>query len=107
LPEALVVSSYFAGHGIYTALDGYHHASMAWHCLYALDGIRVSVLDIDFDRAGRLLDQAPSSSAADAGRVGRDAGRASLSDIGLAVVALLLVGVPFPVWLRRPRPDDD
>jgi hypothetical protein len=103
LPEALVVSSYLADKGIFAALNGYHHASTAWHCLYALNGIQISVLDVDFDRARQLVDQARSSSDADAGRDTDDRGQASLSDIGLATAAFLLAGLPMPVWLRRAR----
>ena len=103
LREALVVASYLGDHGIFAALNGYHHGSMAWHCLYALNGIRISVLDIDFESARELVDQAPSSGDTDAGRGGEGPERASPSDIGVAAAALLLAGLPMPVWLRRPR----
>jgi hypothetical protein len=104
LPEALVVASYLDDHGVLTALNGYHHSAMAWHCLFALNGIQVSVLDIDVDRARELLDQARPLSDPEAKRDGHDRGRPTLSDIGLAAAAFLLTGLPMPVWLRRPSP---
>ena len=81
LPEALVVRSYLADHGIFAALNGYHHGSTAWYCLYALNGIQIGVLDIDFDKATELVEQALSLSDADASPDGDDRGRASWSDI--------------------------
>jgi hypothetical protein len=107
LPEALVVASYLDDHGVLTALNGFHHGSMAWHCLYALNGIQVCVLDIDFDRARELVDHAPSLSDPEAKRDGHDRGRPTLSDIALAAAAFLLIGLPMPVWLRRPFPGRD
>jgi hypothetical protein len=103
LPEALVVSSCLADKGIFAALNGYHHGSSAWHCLYALNGIQISVLDADFDEARDLLDQPRSDADADWDR--GDRGQANLSDIVLAVVALLLAGLPMPVWSRRAHRD--
>ena len=105
LPEALVVRSCLADHGIFTTLNGYHHGSAAWHCLYALNGIRIDVLDIDVDRARELLDHTPSLRDADAAQSRGVRGRASWSDIGLAAAALILAGLPLPLWLRRPRRD--
>jgi hypothetical protein len=101
--EALVVSSYLADNGIFAALNGYHHGATAWHCLYALNGIQISVLDVDFDRASELLVETPFPRGADAGGDVEGPVRARATEIGLAAAALLLTGLPMPVWLRRPR----
>ena len=102
LPEALVVSSYLRDHGLITALNGYHHASVAWFVLFALDGVRISVLDKDVARARELLghveSKPPSQQESDAGR------RPTLSEVAIAAAAFVLTGLPLPLWIRHRYP---
>jgi hypothetical protein len=102
LPEALVASSYLRDHGVMTALNGYHHASVAWFVLFALGGIQLSVLDNDLDRARDLLEDG-SPTAVNQERTEADgaASPATLSEIAIAVAAFLLTGLPLPLWIRR------
>ena len=98
LSEALVASSCLQGHGIVAALNSYYHGSIAWHHLVALNGIQLSVLDIDLDRAKEVLVQ--DSSVAD-GQKPADAKShcpATLSEIGVAVATLLVAGLPLPIF---------
>ena len=101
LPVALVVSGYLHDHGVMTALNGYHHASVAWHHLFALGGIRLSVLDSDLDRARALL-AAPSPVADDQEQAdaGGSAVTPTLFETAVALAALS-VAVPLPLWARR------
>jgi hypothetical protein len=101
LPEALVASSYLRDHGVMTALNGYHHASAAWHVLLALGGIQISILDSDFDRARELLvDGSPPAPDYEQLQSGA-AGRATLCELAIAAAAFLLTGLPLPLWIRR------
>jgi hypothetical protein len=102
LPEALVVSSYLRDHGLITALNGYHHASVAWFALFAPGGVRISVLDKDVARARELLadvaSKPPSQEEPEAGR------RPTLSEVAIAAAAFVLTGLPLPLWIRRRYP---
>ena len=105
LPEALVAESYLRGHGIFPALNAYHHASVAWYCLFALNGIQLSVLNIEADRARELLQKGSSS---DRGREQTgvdDRVRPTLSEILIAAAGYFLTGLPCPAWVRRRRPE--
>ena len=102
LPEALVVSSYLRDHGLITALNGYHHASVAWFVLFALDGVRISVLDRDVGRARELLADAASQAPGREEPEGeRHHNPPTLSEIAVAAAAFVLTGLPLPLWVRR------
>jgi hypothetical protein len=102
LPEALVASSYLHDHGVMTALNGYHHASAAWHLLFALNGIQISVLDSDLDRARALLaDGSPAAVEEEQPRAGGAATPPTQFEIAIALAAFLLTGLPLPAWVRR------
>jgi hypothetical protein len=102
LPEALVVSSYLSGHGLITALNGYHHASAAWFVLFALDGVRISVLDRDVGRARELLaDVASKDPSQEEPEAGRRHSAPTVFEVAVAAAALILSGLPLPLWIRR------
>ena len=105
LPEALVVSSYLRDHGLITALNGYHHASVAWFVLFALDGVRISVLDRDVGRARELLaDVALEAPSQEEPEGERRHSAPTLSQIAVAAAAFILTGLPLPLWIRRRCP---
>jgi hypothetical protein len=102
LPEALVVRSYFQDHGIVAALNVYYHGSVAWHHIFALNGIQLSVLDVEFDRARQLMvDAASLADEQDQPDAEGPAARPTLFQIAAAMVVLLLAGLPLPLWSRR------
>src|SRR5262245_19512545 len=103
LPEALVAGSYLQGHGIFAALNAYHHASAAWHCLFALNGIQISVLDIDADRARQLLQECASKGRGREQASTEDGKRPTPSEILIAAAGYLLTCLPLPAWVRRRR----
>lgn len=101
LPEALVVNSYLRDRGVIAALNGYHHASVAWHHLFALGGIRLNVLDSHLDRARELLaDASPMADNQEQAEAGGVAVTPTYLEIAVALAALLLA-VPLPLWVRR------
>jgi hypothetical protein len=102
LPEALVASSYLRDHGVMTALNGYHHASVAWYVLFALNGIQISVLDSDLDRARELLaDSSPVAVEEEQAQAGGAATPPTQFEIAIALAAFLLTGLPLPAWTRH------
>lgn len=105
LPEALVAGSYLQGHGIFAALNAYHHASAAWYCLFALNGIQIRVLDIDADRARQLLLEGSSTDRSREQAGAEDRVRPTLSEILIATAGYFLAGLPLPAWVRRRRPE--
>jgi hypothetical protein len=101
LPEALVAESYLREHGVVTSLNGYHHASVAWHHLFALGGIRLSVLDIHLERA-RVLLATPSPMADDEEQAVADGVAVTPTQFEIAVaLAASLLAMPLPLWVRR------
>lgn len=57
--EAAVARSLLDAHGIYALLPERHHAANAWHLTFALQGLRLSVLERDAAIAAELLQPAP------------------------------------------------
>lgn len=98
LPEALVARSYLEANGIVVAFNGYHHAAMNWALLFALQGVRIGVIDTQREQAVELLkvtehipDEDPPLPLP------------TCSQMVVAVIAFVLTTVPFPFWLRHWR----
>lgn len=110
VPEALVLRSLLEARGIFASLDEFHHATVAWYHLFALQGVRLSVPNADVELARTLIDEARATTGQE--KTGRrtdvSARRTSVrpSDIIVAIATLLIAGLPFPFWERR-RTDDE
>lgn len=58
VPEALVLKSLLESRGIFANIDEFHHATVAWYQLFALQGVRLSVPEADVELARTLIDEA-------------------------------------------------
>ncbi|MEM8743037.1 MAG: hypothetical protein AAGF14_00205 [Pseudomonadota bacterium] len=97
-PAALVACSALNAAGIKSSLAEQCPASVAWHHIVALQGIRLLVSRTDVDTAKAVLHG-----------VDRPAGQThetptpkpKLYELILAGLVLFKVGLPLPLWLRR------
>jgi hypothetical protein len=114
--EAAVAQSCLRAHGLVAILPEWHHASVAWHHVNALQGLRlVTVAPMAAEARALLgLPEAPDRPPPDTpqGLLRPDVKAAEWM---LAVAAFLLTGLPLPLWKRhrtpdhghRPRDEDD
>ncbi len=102
--EALVACSALQAAGVRPHLAENFHASVAWHYVIALQGIRILVPHSDFEIARAVLDGANHASDAPRGAANP---RPTPTELILAGAAFLIAGLPFPLWLRRKRPQPE
>lgn len=93
ISDAVIARSFLEAHGIYAWLPDWNYVSNAWHHLFALQGIRLCVLDSEQARASELL------AAAERRPFGAE--RPRTGDLVIASAAYLLVGIPHPIRKRR------
>lgn len=109
VPEALVLKSLLEARGIFANLDEYHHATVAWYHLFALQGIRLSVPEADIELARALIDDARATTGqrktGERRKVSGQRTSVRPGDIIVAIATLWIAGLPFPFWERR-RTDD-
>jgi hypothetical protein len=103
--EAAVAQSCLRAHGLVAILPEWHHASVAWHHVNALQGLRlVTVAPMAAEARALLgLPEAPDWPPPDTpqGLLRPDVKAAEWM---LAVAVFLLVGLPLPIWKRRGTP---
>lgn len=87
--QALVAKSLLEAHGIFVVLPDWYHMTNAWHLTFALQGIRLCVMDCDEQAAIELL-RLPKGH-----HVGET--RSSLAGGLIAVLCFFAAGVPYPV----------
>jgi hypothetical protein len=73
-----------------------HHAANAWHLTFALQGLRLCVLEHDAAIAAELLQPAPDYAEPET--------RLSLSSLLLAACCYLFASVPYPARQRKGDP---
>lgn len=95
--EALVAQSCLRAYGIIAILPECHHASIAWHHVLALGGLRLCTLDATAEEAKGILAATGGDAAAAHG------GRHELrkTDMLVAAAAWGVTGLPLPLWKRR------
>lgn len=96
LPEAVVAKSMLEAHGIFAVIPDWLHASNAWHYTFAIQGIRLCVLEDDEALALELLQPSPTY---------EEPQRAASCQSGLmALLSYVFAGLPYPVR-RRTKSD--
>ena len=80
-------------HGLFATLPDWFLSANAWHHTFAIQGIRLCVLDDDESVATELLKGSPDYEAPET--------RASIKRGLIALLCLYFGGIPYPV--RRPR----
>ena len=102
--EASVARSLLEAHGVVTCCPEWHHASVAWHNMYALGGIRLMTLNT---MAGEALDLLGTGASPDrtppATRQAWVRPEVTVTDLAVALAVLIYAGLPFPLWRRRHR----
>ena len=104
--EAAVAQSCLRAHRLVAILPEWHHASVAWHHVNALQGLRLLTVAPMAAEARALLglSEPPERPPADTpqGLLRPDVKAAEWT---LAVAAFLVAGLPLPLWKRRGTPD--
>ena len=106
LTEASVACSLLEAHGLIACLPEGHHASVAWHNIHALGGIRLMTVDAMAEEARDLLgagSEAGESSPSMGSRPTWRRPEVTVVDLLIAVLVLVYTGLPFPLWRRRHR----
>lgn len=86
--QAVVAKSLLDAHGMFALLPDWYHAANAWHMTFALQGIRLCVMDSDAEAAMELLRLSK----------GQDAIATRLTVQGglIALLCFLVAGIPYP-----------
>ncbi len=104
--DALAAALCLRARGFIAILPEYQHASIAWHHVFALQGIRLWTLDSMADDARALLRLANPQEVpvvASSPRRRTKYWNATVFEFFLALAAYLLAGLPLPIWKRRQR----
>lgn len=102
--EALAAAAFLRAHGFVAILPEYHHATLAWHHVFAMQGVRLWTLDSMANDALDLLQtaNAPRQEAMeDAAQRHPRFRNMTPAEFLLATAAFLLSGLPLPLWKRR------
>ena len=91
-PEAAVAKSMLEAHGIFAVLPDWFLTTNAWHYTFAIQGIRLCVLDDDEPLAAELLKASPNYEESES--------KASVKNGLIAFLCFYFCGIPYPV--RRP-----
>jgi hypothetical protein len=103
LPEAVVAKSCLEAHGHFVVAMEYHHASMAWHHLFAIGGIRLAAPAVEADQVQRLLATIVQESATTAeAEVSRETPGLAKRCLSIVLLFSLFVIIPPQVIKRRP-----
>lgn len=100
--EAAVAQSCLLAHGLVAILPEWHHASVAWHHVNALQGLRLVTVAPMAAEARELLglsevsDRRPPDAPRPLSRP-----HVKAAEWTLAVAAFLVTGLPLPLWKRR------
>jgi len=106
--EAVVARSCLDAHGFVAILPEWHHASVAWHHVNALQGLRLWTVAPMAAEARELLRSSspalplPLPPEAAPGWFRPDI---ASTELLAATAAFLFTGLPFPYWKRRQRGD--
>jgi hypothetical protein len=92
LPEAVAAKSMLEAHGIFAVLPDWFHATNAWHYTFALQGIRLCVLEDDEVISTELLTPSPTYE--------EPKKRASFKTALIACLCFFIANVPYPVRQR-------
>ena len=95
--EALVAWSALDAAGLQPNLAELHHASIAWHHIFALQGIRLIVNSQDLEAASTVLNLRKTIGNGE----NYSAPKARAHELVFAAAVLLIAGLPFPIWMRR------
>jgi hypothetical protein len=96
LSDAMVARSCLEAYGLVAVLPEWNHATIAWHFVYALDGLRLWQLlgnVTDLERATATPKQTSNWLSSDITIVG----------LATAAAAFVMAGLPMPIWKRRLR----
>jgi hypothetical protein len=102
--EALAAAACLRAHGFIAVLPEYHHATLAWSHVFALQGVRLWTLDTMANEARSLLGTTePQAAPAPAGSFGRTPLGLSArpAELLIAIAAFTITGLPLPLWRRR------
>lgn len=94
--DAVVAQSMLQAHGILAILPDWFQTSNAWHYTFALQGIRLCVLDCDASIAAELLKAVPGYEEPET--------KPSITNGLIAFLCFYFAGIPYPVR-RRVVPD--
>jgi len=106
LSEASVARSFLDAHGVIAWFPEGHHASVAWHNIHALSGIRLVTLGEMAEEARALLEAHSEPEPQPPPMEPRSTWRRpeiTVADLIIAVFFLAHSGLPFPLWRRRHR----
>ena len=99
--EAVVAQSCLRAHGLVAILPEWHHASVAWHHVHALQGLRLLTLS-SMAAEARLLLGLPEAPGRPPDTPRPDVKAAEWT---LGSRPFLVAGLPLPLWKRRRTPD--
>jgi hypothetical protein len=100
IPEAHVLALALRAEGVYAAIAGIHHGTLAWTHLVALGGLEVRVLDVQLSDARKVLASAvPHSEILTESETFR---RHPWIYSGLLIFFMYL-GAWYPLWIKHRR----
>lgn len=106
LSDAMVARSCLEAYGLVAVLPEWNHATIAWHFVYALDGLRLWTIDTNAADVRQLLGNVTDLERATA--TPKQTSNWLSSDITIvglatAAAAFAMAGLPMPIWKRRLR----
>jgi hypothetical protein len=106
LADAMVARSCLEAYGLVAVLPEWNHATIAWHFVFALHGLRLWTIDSSAEVAQQLLGYVADPEHATVTMKQTSSwlfADIAIVDLATAAAAFVLAGLPMPVWKRRMR----